>query len=173
MSMYVHPSTLVTSTYQTSADQSSGTRWYLRSSQGLLCQDSSRQERHGPWSRFCSVSIYVISLPAPTLTIVSCSFESRNACEEVVKQFNNHPIPSHGEEHMIQIRYADSQEQKQLKQQTAAARQFRSAEYEYATQAHKQGAYMGGGRLSPYSALSYENINPANEFETYLGTPSE
>ena len=35
-----------------------------------------------------------------------------------------------GEEHLIQIRYADTHEQKMLKQQTAAGRVFRAAEYE-------------------------------------------
>ncbi|GAB7356632.1 hypothetical protein MBLNU459_g7352t2 [Dothideomycetes sp. NU459] len=93
-------------------------------------------------------------------------------CEEVIKQFNNNPISTHGEEHTIQIRYADSQEQKHLKQQTAAARQFRSAEYEYATQFHKQGACVGRSSLSPYSALGHENIAPGNEFEAYLGASS-
>lgn len=50
-----------------------------------------------------------------------------------MKTFNNHTITSNGEELQIQIRYADTQEQKSLKQQTQAARQFRSAEYELAT----------------------------------------
>lgn len=50
----------------------------------------------------------------------------------------------------VQIRYADTQEQKSLKQQTQAARQFRSAEYEWASQNYRPG-------------------HP-NEFEQYLGT---
>ena len=57
------------------------------------------------------------------------------------------------------------QEQKSLKQQTQAARQFRSAEYEYATQAWRQ------GRL-PYAGTTLNDNAPAgkgNEFEQYLG----
>lgn len=63
----------------------------------------------------------------------------------------------------IQIRYADTQEQKSLKQQTQAARQFRSAEYEYATQAWRQ------GRL-PYAGSNTTDGQHSNEFDQYLGT---
>jgi hypothetical protein len=109
--------------------------------------------------------------PAPThpslaiLTLCFCSFEGRDACEEVIKTFNNRTIPTATEELQVQIRYADTQEQKSLKQQTQAARQFRSAEYEYATQAWRQ------GRL-PYAGTTLNDNAPAakgNEFEQYLG----
>jgi hypothetical protein len=89
------------------------------------------------------------------------SFESRTVCEEVIKKFNNYKVNVSGEEYTIQIRFADTQEQKHLKQQTAAARQFRSAEYEYATQAHKAGYSSSRG--------SYASNN---EFETYMTTRS-
>ncbi|GAB7343131.1 hypothetical protein MBLNU457_1207t1 [Dothideomycetes sp. NU457] len=88
-------------------------------------------------------------------------FQSRDDCEEVIRAFNNKTIEYNDEEHTIQIRYADTQEQKQLKQQTAAARQFRSAEYEYATQAHKIGWPAGRQQYSQADG---------NEFENYLGT---
>lgn len=94
-----------------------------------------------------------------------CSFENRDACEEVIKNFNNRTIPTATEELQVQIRYADTQEQKSLKQQTQAARQFRSAEYEYATQAWRQ------GRL-PYAGTTLNDNSSAtkgNEFEQYLG----
>jgi len=100
-----------------------------------------------------------------TLTLYSCSFENRDACEEVIKTFNNRTIPTASEELQVQIRYADTQEQKSLKQQTQAARQFRSAEYEYATQAWRQ------GRL-PYAGTTLNDSAPVakgNEFEQYLG----
>ncbi|TID25763.1 putative transporter [Venturia nashicola] len=59
-------------------------------------------------------------------------FESRDVCEDVIKQFNNSAVTKPGgEEHIIQIRYSDTHEQKMLKQQTAAARQFRAAEFEF------------------------------------------
>jgi len=64
--------------------------------------------------------------------LIGDSFESRDVCEDVIKQFNNTPVAKHGgEEHIIQIRYSDTHEQKMLKQQTAAARQFRAAEFEF------------------------------------------
>jgi RNA recognition motif-containing protein len=90
-------------------------------------------------------------------------FDTRDACEEVIKTFNNHTINANGEDLQIQIRYADTQEQKSLKQQTQAARQFRSAEYEFATQAWRQ------GRL-PYAGTTMHETSATNEFEQYLGT---
>ncbi|KAF2499085.1 hypothetical protein BU16DRAFT_535492 [Lophium mytilinum] len=45
-------------------------------------------------------------------------------------QLQQHPgVEARGEEHLIQICYFDTHEQKLLKQQTAAGRQFRTAEY--------------------------------------------
>jgi hypothetical protein len=99
---------------------------------------------------------------SPTLTIFH-SFNTRDVCEEVIKTFNNHTITSGGEEMQIQIRYADTQEQKSLKQQTQAARHFRSQEYEYATQAWRQ------GRL-PYAGSTNHDGQSSNEFDQYLGT---
>jgi hypothetical protein len=98
------------------------------------------------------------------LTSYRGSFENRDACEDVIKTFNNRTIPTATEELQVQIRYADTQEQKSLKQQTQAARQFRSAEYEYATQAWRQ------GRL-PYAGTTLNDNASAkgNEFEQYLG----
>ena len=90
------------------------------------------------------------------------SFDTRDTCEEVIKSFNNHTIKSSGDDLLIQIRYADTQEQKSLKQQTQAARQFRSAEYEYATQAWRQ------GRLPLAGSTAHADSN-ANEFNQYLG----
>ncbi len=91
-------------------------------------------------------------------------FESREACDLVIAEYNNHAIQSGDEELLVQIRFADTQEQKALKQQTQAARQFRSAEYEYATQAWRQ------GRL-PYAGTTMHDATAgANEFDQYLGT---
>lgn len=91
------------------------------------------------------------------------SFESRESCDEVIKTFNNHTIKNAGEDLQIQIRFADTQEQKSLKQQTQAARQFRSAEYEYATQAWRQGRV-------PASTPTGMGYDSQNEFDSYLGT---
>ncbi|KZL71613.1 RNA binding protein MSSP-2 [Colletotrichum tofieldiae] len=54
-------------------------------------------------------------------------FESRDVCDAVIKQFNSIPI---GEEGMVMnIRYADTPSQKELKRVTAERRQFRTNEY--------------------------------------------
>ncbi|KAF0331773.1 Sporulation-specific protein 5 [Colletotrichum sp. SAR11_59] len=54
-------------------------------------------------------------------------FESRDVCDAVIKQFNGIPI---GEEGMVMnIRYADTPGQKELKRVTAERRQFRTNEY--------------------------------------------
>lgn len=71
------------------------------------------------------------SYPCLWLLLISNSFESRDICDEVIKKFNNTPVSKpNGEEHLIQIRFSDTHEQKMLKQQTAAGRVFRAAEYE-------------------------------------------
>lgn len=68
------------------------------------------------------------------MSLTSSSFESRDVCEEVIKNFNNTPVRSQdGEAYLIQIRYADTPDQKNLKQTTTAARQYRTAEYESVT----------------------------------------
>lgn len=110
----------------------------------------------------------LLCLESQLLTVLTwycCSFENRDACEEVIKSFNNRTIPTATEELQVQIRYADTQEQKSLKQQTQAARQFRSAEYEYATQAWRQGRLPYAGTTLNDSASSTKG----NEFEQYLG----
>jgi hypothetical protein len=102
-------------------------------------------------------------------------FESRKACEEVMKQFNNTPVCKNGgEEHIIQIRYSDTHEQKMLKQQTAAARQFRAAEFEYGclqTGRHGPGLLSFPERLtsaSPANAANPSVSDTGNGFEKYL-----
>ena len=92
------------------------------------------------------------------------SFDSRDACDAVIKDFTNYTIDSDGEEMQIQIRFADTQEQKSLKQQTQAARQFRSAEYEYATQEWRS------GRLPYAGSTAHADSTNNNEFDQYLGT---
>lgn len=57
----------------------------------------------------------------------SDSFESREICDEIIANFHNMTV---GEEHMnMQIRYADTPGQKELKRITAERRQFRTNEY--------------------------------------------
>ncbi|KAF1948380.1 hypothetical protein CC80DRAFT_431696 [Byssothecium circinans] len=85
-------------------------------------------------------------------------FETRDICEEVIKTFNNTPVAkSGGEEHLIQIRYSDTHEQKMLKQQTAAGRVFRAAEYE-----------VGVAQARAYGDVSPDHQAATNEFELFL-----
>ena len=92
------------------------------------------------------------------------SFESREVCEQVIKDFNNTPVAkTEGEEHLIQIRFADTPEQKALKQQTTAARQYRSAEYE--SQTHGHNGFFPTARLN--SMGSTGSVADAG-FENYM-----
>lgn len=67
-----------------------------------------------------------------TLTLIDFSngydsFESRDVCDEIIRQFNGVGI---GEEGLLMnIRYADTPAQKELKRVTAERRQFRTNEY--------------------------------------------
>ncbi|KAL6161845.1 hypothetical protein ACJQWK_09050 [Exserohilum turcicum] len=91
-------------------------------------------------------------------------FESRDICDQVIKEFNNTPVSKPGgEEHLIQIRFSDTHEQKMLKQQTAAGRVFRAAEYEVGVaQARALGTPDRYLSASPISA------GHANEFEMFM-----
>ena len=91
-------------------------------------------------------------------------------CEEIVKKFNNTPVSRDGgEEHIIQIRYADTHEQKMLKQQTAAARQFRAAEFEYGCLQTGRGDLLRAtDRVSSISPGATEQTSATNDFEQYM-----
>ncbi|KAL9061164.1 MAG: hypothetical protein Q9162_000309 [Coniocarpon cinnabarinum] len=83
-------------------------------------------------------------------------FASHEVCEQVIQDFNNRAVSkADGEKYNIQIRYADTPEQKALKQQTTAARQYRSAEYESQTSQTPDSAFV-------------PHINGANDFEQYI-----
>jgi hypothetical protein len=63
-----------------------------------------------------------------TNSLTRChSFESREICEEVIKKFHGHPLGH--EALLLQVRYADTAGQKQLKRITTERRQFRTTEY--------------------------------------------
>lgn len=56
-----------------------------------------------------------------------CSFESRDICEEVIRRYHGQAI---GDEcFLMQVRYADTPSQKELKRVTAERRQYRTNEY--------------------------------------------
>ncbi|RAR01478.1 rna-binding domain-containing protein [Stemphylium lycopersici] len=91
-------------------------------------------------------------------------FESRDICDDVIKEFNNTPVSKPGgEEHLIQIRFSDTHEQKMLKQQTAAGRVFRAAEYEVGV---AQARALG--TPDRYLSVSPIPAGHANEFEMFM-----
>jgi len=97
--------------------------------------------------------------------LTKISFDTRDICEEVIKKFNNTPVIKPGaEEHLIQIRYSDTHEQKMLKQQTAAGRVFRAAEYEVGV-AQARGLNAGPER---FVTMSPDSQGQTNEFEVFL-----
>jgi hypothetical protein len=77
-----------------------------------------------------------------------------------------------GEEYTIQIRYSDTHEQKMLKQQTVAARNFRAAEFEYGCiQAQRSGLLQSSSEraassLAATPTSSATNVN--DDFDGYL-----
>jgi hypothetical protein len=92
------------------------------------------------------------------------SFETREVCEEVIRDYNNKPVSKPGgEEHLIQIRFSDTHEQKMLKQQTAAGRVFRAAEYEVGV---AQARALG--TPDRYNSISPVSQNGTNEFEMFM-----
>jgi len=115
------------------------------------------------------------------LTVPRVRFETRDVCDEIIRQFNNTPVFSKrgGEEYLIQLRFADTSEQKALKQQTAAARQYRTAEYESQTQV--RGNFFDSVRMNTMPTLSTvpsmssicSGPRPMNsEFEQYMASRS-
>lgn len=57
----------------------------------------------------------------------SYSFENRDVCEEIIRKFHGQPIGEEGL--LLQVRYADTPAQKDLKRITTERRQFRTNEY--------------------------------------------
>jgi len=55
------------------------------------------------------------------------SFESREICDEIIRTLHGQPIGDEGL--LLQIRYADTPAQKDLKKITTERRQFRTTEY--------------------------------------------
>lgn len=76
---------------------------------------------------FARYVLYLFSSVERRTNIRVCSFENRDVCDEIVRKFNGVGI---GEEGLLMnIRYADTPSQKELKRVTAERRQFRTNEY--------------------------------------------
>ena len=73
------------------------------------------------------------------------SFETTDICEQIIAAFNNKVIGDGKDATTLQIRYADTEEQKKLKTYTAIKRQFKADEYNEA---------VYGIPFSNYSSLS-------------------
>lgn len=56
-------------------------------------------------------------------------FETTDICEQIIAAFNNKIIGTGKDATTLQIRYADTEEQKKLKTYTAIKRQFKADEY--------------------------------------------
>ncbi|KAJ9655556.1 hypothetical protein H2201_008781 [Coniosporium apollinis] len=96
-------------------------------------------------------------------------FESRWVCEEITKNFNNTPVSKPGcEEHLIQIRYSDTHEQKVLKQHTAAARAFRADEYERGVMQARNGALLACDHQAALPGAERQN-GAENYLQTIAG----
>lgn len=86
------------------------------------------------------------------------SFETRDICEEVIKQFHGQSIDE-DPSFTIQVRYADTPAQKELKRVTSERRQYRTNEYNL-------GAYgtMAVG-INPYSMTTIPYRRSASYIE--------
>ena len=91
-------------------------------------------------------------------------FESRDVCEEVIKKFHGQPIGEEGL--LLQVRYADTPAQKDLKRITSERRQFRTNEYNV-------GAYGSSVLpLSPPLAIASPMLPRASQIARHFPTGS-
>lgn len=90
-------------------------------------------------------------------------FETREICEEIIKKFHGQPIGEEGL--LLQVRYADTPAQKDLKRITSERRQFRTNEYNV-------GAYGGSAAdilaLSPPLAVASPLLPRASQIARHL-----
>ncbi|KAG0652652.1 Meiotically up-regulated [Hyphodiscus hymeniophilus] len=91
-------------------------------------------------------------------------FESRDVCEEVIRKFHGQPIGEEGL--LLQVRYADTPAQKDLKRITTERRQFRTNEYNI-------GAYGGSViALSPPLSVASPLLPRASQIASHFPTGS-
>ncbi|KAL5614345.1 hypothetical protein BROUX41_004451 [Berkeleyomyces rouxiae] len=89
-------------------------------------------------------------------------FESRDICDEIIRQFNGHTLVDRdGNTSLIMnIRYADTPAQKELKRVTAERRQFRTNEYNLGAYGTPHVGTPGAPGSSFTIAPSYRRPNP-------------
>ena len=98
------------------------------------------------------------------------SFETPIICEEIIEAFSNRSFGEGKDATALQIRYADTEEQKQLKAFTAVKRQFKADEYNEAVYGVPFNTYSPGN--APYQSPlqsrtqgingSWINLSPAS-----------
>lgn len=119
-----------------------------------------------------TIAVASVSLGKPSRSpmlqiakLTSPSFESRDVCEEIIKKFHGQPIGEEGL--LLQVRYADTESQKNLKRITTERRQFRTNEYNV-------GAYGGSAAeilaLSPPLSVSSPLLPRASQIARHLPT---
>lgn len=59
--------------------------------------------------------------------MLAFSFGTRTECDEIIKKYHGQPVGQ--EQLLLQVRYADTPEQKRLKHETQRRREFRANEY--------------------------------------------
>lgn len=105
-----------------------GTRNCIPRIHDPLKQDPPGWHGKQPRCRICSVS-FAISLLTCNICLLTRldSFESRDVCDRIIEEFQNLKLGPDGLP--MQIRYADTPAQKELKRITSERRQFRTNEY--------------------------------------------
>lgn len=92
------------------------------------------------------------------------SFESREICEEIIRNFHGTPIGEEGL--LLQVRYADTPAQKDLKRVTTERRQFRTNEYNV-------GAYGSPAEILALSPQIPSPLGPrAHQLTSHIPTSS-
>lgn len=93
------------------------------------------------------------------LMVTDISFETREICDQVIAEFNNYKIKSDINGPIVMnIRYADTPAQKELKRVTAERRQFRTNEYNLGA----YGTPHVGLTAHAYGLPSYRKPYPAS-----------
>lgn len=99
------------------------------------------------------------TLPPPIFILIRLSFETRDICDQVIAEFNNYKIKSDTNGPIVMnIRYADTPAQKELKRVTAERRQFRTNEYNLGA----YGTPHVGLTAHAYGIPSYRKPYPAS-----------
>lgn len=102
---------------------------------------------------------------------MTCRFASREECDAIIQKYHGQAIGQ--EQLLLQVRYADTPEQKRLKQETQKRREFRANEY--------NAVAYGGSALYPFrpvrsdileAQLAAARVRPVDMSWMGFGTPN-